>query len=245
MHVLRLLPVIGLLASLALASGTAAASGLQVSPVQLTLQASQNADGLWLSNTTADPLHAQVRVFKWTQEGGEDKLEPSRDLVISPPMVQLAGNDHQLVRAIRVGAPPAAGQPEASYRVIIDELPVGTDGKKGLQFVLRYSVPIYVEPAGGAATSSQLQWSMRSDGDHAVLEVKNSGTAHAQLSAISFTDKAGHRTEINSGLFGYVLPGATVHWTLKHPLAMFANGGTIEGTVNGEKASQAISLATR
>ena len=134
-----------------------AASGLQVSPVSLTLPPTQAADGLWLSNTGDNVVNAQVRVFRWTQEGGEDKLTPSRGLLVSPPMLQLPAEGRQLIRAIRAGAPPSG--PDAvqeAYRVIIDELPVDTQGKKGLQFVLRYSVPIFVQPAGAAPSAPHL-----------------------------------------------------------------------------------------
>src|SRR5262245_16546846 len=136
-------------AALGLACALASAAGLQVSPVSMTLKPTQNADGLWLSNIGDDVVHAQVRVYRWTQEGGEDKLTPTRSLLVSPPMLQLAAADKQLIRGIRVGAPPSGeGAAEDAYRVLIDELPVNTEGKKGLQFVLRYSVPIFVEPAG-------------------------------------------------------------------------------------------------
>lgn len=64
----------------ALAHAVASASGLQVSPVTLTLQATQNADGLWLSNTGDSVVHAQVRVYQWSQENGAEKLTPSREL---------------------------------------------------------------------------------------------------------------------------------------------------------------------
>ena len=73
-----------LLVGLWLTSAMASASGLQVSPVSLTLPATQNAEGLWLSNTGDAVVNAQVRAYRWTQEGGEDKLTPSRGLVISP-----------------------------------------------------------------------------------------------------------------------------------------------------------------
>ena len=126
-----------LLASLWLAGGVAAAAGLQVSPVSLTLAANQTAEGLWLSNTENTPVNAQVRVFRWTQEGGEDKLTPTRALVISPPMLQLAAGDRQLVRVIRLGAPPSGpGAVQEAYRMIIDELPVNAGGKV-MKFELR------------------------------------------------------------------------------------------------------------
>ena len=57
------------LAGAALLAGTSAsASGLQVAPVSIDVPATQNAEGLWLSNTGDTPVRAQVRVFRWTQE---------------------------------------------------------------------------------------------------------------------------------------------------------------------------------
>ena len=236
----------GLLVSLLGAGGSADASGLQVAPTTLSLKASQNADGLWLSNTGDNVVHAQVRVYHWTQVSQVDQLTESRGLVISPPMLQLAAGDRQLVRVIRVGAPPnGAGAVEDAYRMSIDELPVDAQGKPGLQFVLHYSVPVFIQPAGEAAAAPQLQWSLLRDGDHVTLQVSNHGGSHAQLAGLSYVDSTGHRTDITPGLLGYVLPGATMRWMLKPSAAVFAAGGTLEAMVNGEKATQNLSLADR
>ncbi|MBB5359322.1 fimbrial chaperone protein [Rhodanobacter sp. ANJX3] len=234
------------LLALAAASSGATASGLQVAPVTLSLQPAQNADGLWLSNTGDSVIHAQVRVYHWSQDASGDQLTASQGLVISPPMLQLAVGEPQLVRVIRLGAPPnGPGAVEDAFRVAIDELPVDMHGKKGLQFVLHYSVPVFVEPAGSSAAPPALHWALQRDGDHAVLEVGNTGGSHAQLASLSFINSAGQRSEITPGLLGYVLPGATMRWVLKPPVAVFASGGTLEASINGEKATQKLSLADR
>ena len=233
----------GLFACLFATGEVVIASGLQVAPTTLSLQASQSADGLWLSNTGDGVVHAQVRVYHWTQDGESDQLAPSRGLVVSPPMLQLTIGDHQLIRVIRLGPPPTgADAVEDAYRLSIDELPIDVQGKRGLKFVLHYSLPIFIEPAG-AATPPQLQWNLLRDGEQVVLQVSNHGGSHAQLARLSYVDTAGHRTDITQGLLGYVLPGATMHWTLKLPVAVFAAGGTLEAMINGEKASQNLSLA--
>lgn len=233
-------------AGFCLAGGTAMASGLQVAPVSLSLSAAKNADGLWLSNTGDSIVHTQVRVYHWTQDGAGEQLTPSRGLVVSPPMMQLALNDRQLIRVIRVGAPPSgADAVEDAYRVVIDELPVDTQGKKGLQFVLHYSVPVFVEPVGVNDLAPDLHWTLRREGDHVVLQISNTGNGHAQLASMSFVDGAGHRTEVAGSLLGYVLPGATMHWTLKPAAVVFAGGGTFEAMINGAPATQKLSLADR
>lgn len=223
----------------------ASASGLQVAPTTLSLKASQNADGLWLINTGDNVVHAQVRVYHWTQNDQGDQLVDSRGLVISPPMLQLAAGDRQLIRVIRTGAPPnGAGAVEDAYRLAIDELPIDVQGKQGLQFVLHYSVPIFIEPAGTTAPP-QLQWNLLRRGEQVMLRVSNHGGSHAQLAALSYIDTSGHRTDINPGLLGYVLPGATMQWMLKPPAAVFSAGGILEAMINGEKAAQDLPLADR
>jgi fimbrial chaperone protein len=231
------------LALLAL-SGGAAASGLQVTPTTLSLGAKQNADGLVLSNTGEGVIHAQVRVYRWTQNEQGDQLTPSQGLVVSPPMVQVPISGQQMVRVIRVGPPPnGVGAVEEAYRLAIDELPIDSPGGPGLHFVVHYSVPIFVEPFGLSATSPSLQWKLERDGQHVTLRVANQGNGHAQLASVAFVDATGKRTEIVPGLLGYVLPGSTMHWTLTQPVSVFGTGGTLEIMVNGQKTTQNLSLA--
>ncbi|MBN8887081.1 MAG: molecular chaperone [Rudaea sp.] len=237
------LSCIALFAGFAAAAG-AHASGLQVSPVSLSLTPTQNADGLWLSNSGDNDVQAQVRVFHWTQEGGEEKLTPSRGLVVSPPMLKLAPGEKQLIRVIRTGAPPSgAGAVEDAYRIAIDELPVETKVKKGLRFVLHYSVPVFVEPVGAAAVAPKLVWAFRRNGEGVTLDLGNQGNGHAQIADLTLVGAGDQRTTLAGGLVGYALPGASVHWNLKISQAAFSAGGHIEAMVNGEKATQAASLA--
>lgn len=224
-------------ACLCIASGLAAGAGLQVSPISLTLAPTQNADGLWLSNVGDDVLHAQVRVYRWTQDGGEDQLTTSRELIVSPPMLQLAAGGRQLVRVIRLGVPPADGA-EQAYRVLIDELPIESEDRKGVQFVLRHSLPIFVTPAGSAPSAPRLHWKLRHDGAQSVLEVSNSGGTHAQVADLTFTDAAGLRTTVAAGLLGYALPGARMRWAVKTPAV--TTGGRWEAMINGTTAPQDI-----
>ena len=78
-----------------------------------------------------------------------------------------------------------------------------------------------------------------------MLEVSNHGNGHAQLATLNFVDSAGHRTEIEAGLLGYVLPGSTMHWVLKPPVKTFTTGGTLEVMINGQETTQNLSLASR
>lgn len=229
---------------------SAPAASLQVAPTSITLQPRQNADGLWLSNTGGDPLHAQVRVFRWTQVDGEERLEPTRDITISPPLIELPAGQRQLVRVIRLGAPPT--DVETSYRVIVDELPIpetapspgGTGKRAGLEFTLRYSLPVFLLPASaGTAESSQpqpvLQAKVLQNGTTAQLEISNTGAAHAQVSELVFVDAAGRRHVVREGLAGYVLPGERKRWPIPASLTVKpAPAGVFKARINGEFADR-------
>lgn len=230
-------------AACVLTTSLADASGLQVSPVSLTLPATQNAEGLWLSNTGDTVVHAQVRVYRWTQDERGDQLTPTRELLVSPPMLELAAGERQLIRAIRLGAPSTTGI-EQTYRLVIDELPVAQPEEQGLRYVLRYSVPVFVQPAGPEPGSPELQWTLRREQGQAVVEVENRGATHAQLVNLVHADTQGRRTELAPGLLGYVLPGARMRWTLeKIPPAALDGTGDWIATING-KSEQGIQVAT-
>jgi fimbrial chaperone protein len=236
--------------ALLLACAPVAASSLQVAPISLQLGAQQSADGLWLSNTGDAPLHAQVRVFHWTQDSGGDQLEPSHGLIISPPMLQLAPGARQLVRVIRSGPPPQAR--EDAYRVLIDELPIEAPAsaaattptaagtKRGLQFVLRYSVPVFLAPAGTVVPAPKLDGRVVRDGEHTLLELANDGGMHAQLGNLVYLDAQGKRAELVPGLLGYVLAGHTMRWSLDTAKDHLSAGGRLQSRINGEPVEQTV-----
>lgn len=222
------------LSGLAFFSGNASASGLQVSPVTLSLQQTQRAEGIWLSNSGDSPINAQVRVFHWSQNGYGDQLASSQGLVISPPMLTIQPGGKQLIRVIRTGAPTKV---EDAYRLSINELPLSSTKKNSLQFVLHYSVPVFIQPPGVENTLAKLQWQIRHSNGDAFLEVNNQGNGHAQLSEVTLITASGSRKNITPGLLGYVLPGSTMRWALPNGASQ---GEKLEVTVNGEKTVQTL-----
>ncbi|MCC4619755.1 molecular chaperone [Xanthomonas cassavae CFBP 4642] len=207
------------------------AASLQLAPTSLSLSAERTADGLWLSNSGGAPVQVQTRAYRWTQRDGQDKLEPTQELLVSPPMRTLAAGERQLIRVIRAGPPPAGE--ERCYRIIVDELPSADADRKGMQFVLRYSVPIFVLPPGKRepAHSLSAQVVAGSDGT-AQIQIRNTGNGHAQVADLQHRVDGATRSALN-GLVGYVLPGQTMRWSLGAPVAQFARG-SIVARINGE-----------
>ena len=243
---LRRVAIRGIFSGLLLSSSVAMASGLQVSPISLNLQAKQNASGLTLSNTGDNAVHAQVRVYQWSQDEKGDHLTTSRGLLASPPMIELQPGEKQLIRIIRASAPPSGvGAVESSYRLSIDELPIkSAEQKSGLQFALSYSLPVFVNPVGITKTTPRLQWSysLQPDGEQINLRVSNSGNGHAQLADLSIIDDAGDSIDLHQGLLGYVLPGATMNWTLKTLPSSMKTSGKFKVMINGTQTTQDVTL---
>jgi fimbrial chaperone protein len=219
------------------------ADGLQVAPVSVTIP--ERSGVVWLTNDAERPLRAQVRVFSWQQLNGEDQLVETADLIASPPFVEIAPGGQQVIRLVRFGeAAISMAECEQTYRIIVDELPTADAPQQpGLQYVLRYSVPVYLTNPACSETQPQLSWRLESNGDGTSLDVANSGQTHAQLASVTFVAASGQRVEISGGLLGYVLPGTHRRFALAEPVEAFADGGNLEVSVNGSQVVAPVSLA--
>lgn len=233
----------GLLAAgLVALSCAAGAAGLQVAPIGLAFKPATPAQGLWLTNTGSDVLKAQVRVFHWTQNEGKDHLSPTQALVASPPMLSLAPGARQLVRVIRTDTTDSSTHEEA-FRVLVDELPPAQQtGQTGVRYVMRHSIPVFVDSSAqaldAAAVAAALHWSLVREDDGIALQVRNTGTRHAQISAATLLPPNGPPIEISPGLVGYVLPAMTMRWTLTGPAAQRHTGTTLKARINGKLLNQ-------
>lgn len=229
------LPMRGLaLACLLAAAFDASASGLQIAPTSLEMAAAGPAQALWLTNSGDHELRAQVRAYKWSQAGGKDALDPTQALVASPPMLAVPPGGRQLVRVIRTGQDTAAG--EQTYRLLVDELPLEAAKGTGVTYVLRYSVPVFV----GASGTPSLKWSGTPGRDTLELTVSNAGTAHAQIRDVDLVQPGTAPVAIVPGLLGYVLPGATMHWTIALPAGASATNASLKALVNGDATDQTL-----
>ncbi len=226
------------------------AGSLQVSPILLEFPAGEQATGLWLSNSGTTPIRAQVRIQQWSQADGVEQLDPTQGLVASPPILEIAPGQQQLVRIVRQQA--NAPTQELAYRVLVDELPdAQAEDRTGLQLLLRYSIPAFVLPQGTgdarqahkptATDLSQVAAHLQLKADAALLTVSNRGRQRIRLSQLVHVDAQGVRTPLVTGLMGYVLAGQRMQWTL--PLADHAlHGGTLKAKFNDDLEEQSLPL---
>ena len=217
------------------------AEGLQVAPVSVTI--SDRSGVLTLLNGSDKPLTAQVRVFRWSQDKGEDELVASDDLIPSPPFATIEASGRQVIRLVRSSP---AGTTEAAceepFRVLVDELPSAVSAKRGLHYVVRHSVPVYLTNPGCDDAKPQLAMQVVRERGSSWLEIANSGQRRAQIAKITLVDSAGSRTELSAGLLGYVLAGARRRFALPETAASFIGEGHVEALINGSQVNEPVSL---
>jgi fimbrial chaperone protein len=228
-----------------------AASSVLIWPINPIIEAESNAAALWLENRGQEPVRLQVRVLGWSQQAFDDQLEPQQQVVGSPPMATVEPGQRQLVRLIR-RQPAPAGQ-EKAFRIIVDELlPERSlrDNDMGVQFQMRYSVPLFVYGAGaavpgkgparvdkGAAVGPDLRFRIVQESGQSWLYVKNSGAVHARMSGASLMHGAA-KLDVAQGLLGYVLPASEMRWPL--PAGTPVSGASLLVRVNEQSEAQPI-----
>lgn len=199
--------------ALLLTSPHAEATSLRAAPAKLELVAPDSAATLSLRNEDSKPINAQIRVFRWSQVNGEEKLEPNVDVAASPPLTTLGGGIDYVVRVVRVTKTPVAG--EETYRLLVDELPDAARRVPGaVTVVVRYSIPVFF--VSRDAAPPKLSWAIKQVDGSLVLTGTNSGGRHARISDLQLTSE-GKPVVSRAGLVGYVLGGSTMQWTLPLP----------------------------
>jgi fimbrial chaperone protein len=206
--------LIALLTCAAIAA-PASASTFNISPIRVQLDGSHRTEALTLANAGDSPVVVQVRVVSWSQKDGAEELQDTRDVLVTPPVLQIPANAQQIVRvALRRAADSAQ---ELSYRVIFQEVPQAAPADfRGLQVALRISIPVFVAPAQGKA-NADLAWASRwlPNGQFELTAVNN-GTAHSQI--MDFEARfPGSLMPLHGAASKYVLPGSRMSWILTPP----------------------------
>lgn len=194
----------------ALIAGRAEAASLQVAPVLLDLPAPGNTTTITLRNTGVEPITAQVRVFRWSQRDGTERLEPTDEVVASPPVVQLRSRQDYTVRVVRVVGGPAGG--EAAFRLVVDELPKPNPALGTVALVMRHVVPVFFTDR--SASPAAVTWSVSRHGKGFAIGAANSGDRRVRLAAVTVRDSSGKVVAANKGLLGYSLGRSAMQWVL-------------------------------
>jgi len=221
---------------LAMSCGAAAGQALSVVPVNVLLVPGQKTATLTVTNRGDHETAIQIRPYAWNQPDGNDQLDETHALVISPPITSIPAGASQLIRLL-LKQPPA--EKETTYRILLDQLP--PPAETGIvHVVFRLSIPVFSPPARRAA--AHLQFHVESETGQVYVVVTNNGLRHEVVRDIELSTANGIKLKTDTDVSPYILAGATRRWhvtaqeSLPLPddilkLTARADGGAIEQQV--------------
>lgn len=215
-----------------------AAATLQVYPVNIGFCAGETAQAVYVKNTGSAAIGAQIRAYAWHQQNNEEMLRETGDLAVSPPMTNIPAGRQQLIRVI-VPAPLTGGD-ERAYRLVVDELPGASNmaPKDGVRFLLRYSIPVFVNCNAQPPNPQDLVFSLDRSAHPVMLRVRNNGAQHIKLGNLTLLS-GGKRQVMSQGLLGYVLPHSEKEWPLPHGIS---SASSLSLNLNDNEQKQTFNL---
>lgn len=180
------------------------AVALEISPVRLDFAGAGTAV-VTLRNNDATELSVQADAFAWSQdERGEDRLEPTRELLVVPPVFTLPPGESQLVRVAHMGEAQAA---ERSFRLVFAQLPPAQPQQlsRALSVRLRLSIPAFVTASGPLGPRLRVADFVQ-DGLHAGLVLANDGDRHLRIRRLEFVPATGATHSVQRA--DYLLAGS-------------------------------------
>ncbi len=206
------------------------AASFTVNPVRVELAADRPYAVMQIENTADTPITLQARAYNWigdeTQGGG---LTPTDDVILNPPLLTIEPKN---TRFVRLGLRKAnRGTLEATYRLILQEVPKAVDPAEGaaVRTILRISIPIFASPK--SAVAPKLEWTLQepASGKFKLIAV-NKGNAHIQLRELAISSTGKTITPKTLKTTVYVLPGQSHEWEVE--AADFAGESQIKVVAN-------------
>jgi fimbrial chaperone protein len=191
----------------------ATAGTFSISPLRIQLDRKHTIDVLTVHNDDDATLMIQAQIVAWSQDGNEEHYADSKDLLVTPPIFQLAPKSDQIVRiALRH---IEKSDDELHYRLILTEVPQAAPKNfVGLSVALRMSIPVFITP--DVAVHPDVVWTAKWLNDGNVqIEAFNQGKAHLQIN--DFEAQFGTTADVRANPSRYVLPGSRITWNLKPP----------------------------
>lgn len=193
---------------LAAANVVAHAGNFTVSSVNVSMPSRQPTYALTITNESTDePLSMQLDVFLWSQKDGQEVYEPSKDILISPRVFNIAPSASQIVRiALRNRQDFSV---EQTYRLFVKEIPSDKPLEEGgVRVALQMNIPVHIVPSKVDKKQPEFKYIKQQDGSFA-LSVFNPGNVYVKAVEVKIIDAAtGQALELAPQVI-QVLSGAT------------------------------------
>lgn len=182
-----------------------------ISPVRMHMGPRDRAIAVTLTNGGNSELVLQAELLQWSQDDtGADRLTPTDDLVLSPPIVKLQPGARQVVRLAMVVPRDASRQ--LTYRLVMREVPEALPQAPGISVpvALAMSMPVFVTPP---TARRNLVCELQRNRLQLLARCENRGTAYAQVRELRLLRDGQALARFEGG--SYVLPGARRSLSLK------------------------------
>lgn len=204
----------------------AAAAEWNVDPVRVELSPDHQTAAIIVRNDSDQPSSMQIQAVAWSQVGGKDVYAPTRELLVSPPVVTIAPKSDQVIRvALRRQADPVK---ELTYRINLQELPVEPLRQTtGINVALRVGLPVFVQSQKGDA-KPEMAWTVSRMAENTLkVAVRNQGSAHVQISDFALYNPGSGQAITGEAGSRYVLAGQSQEWLLKTSSAEKVTAGRL------------------
>jgi fimbrial chaperone protein len=220
-----MLKILTLLSLLSFSLGCTAGA-FSVTPVRLFFEPKDKAVAMTLMNESDEEIVLQADVYQWTQDAlGEDKIEQTEDLIVSPPSLRLPPHSKQVIRLGLLV--PRDKTRQMTYRLLVREIPEAEKRKDAilqLPIALVLNMPVFITPSG-ALGKLECGWQAGSSSFYCV----NTGTAYAQVRSAEL--RRGGNLLAKTANSTYILPGARRSLTLQELANRSLEPGTAELTL--------------
>jgi fimbrial chaperone protein len=192
----------------------AGAGGWEIDPVRVELTPEQKTASITVKNGSDQPTSIQIQTVAWSQHDGKDVYTPTKELLVSPPIVTIAPQGEQIIRVALRRKADATN--ELTYRISLQELPSQPlAGFSGVQVAMRITLPVFVQSQKGGA-SPKVAWAIKRMPDNVLkVSAKNQGNAHIQISNFALYVPGDDKPIVDESASSYILAGQSHEWLLK------------------------------
>ena len=211
------------------------AGRFSVAPIRVDFSPSVRISAVTVTSEDDHPLVFRNSPSLWTQNAdGGDVYTPTNDLVVTPPLLRVEGNEPRIVR---IGTLREPGDVERSYRVFLEEqAPANAEGGgASVAVVIKFGVPVFAAPVvDHVAGSAQV---VGHGPRKLTLEIKNTGNVHFNVETVS-----ANGASVKDVSSWYLLPGTTRRYELAIPPEACA-GPSLELRIQTTRTVLAASVA--
>lgn len=210
-------------ASLAVLEGlglwSSAAHAVTISPVLVELSPARRVASITITNPGDRPLSFQTQVRAWSQPDGADAYADTDELLVVPPIAEIAAGGSQIFR-VTMRTRPSAG--EHAYRLIFEDVselaaPAASSGESSISIRVNHNLPVFLAAAGKLHLQLRLGPCANAPALPATtgcVRLDNDGSRYLRVKALTL-EGVNWRKDIK--LSTRVLAGAWRQWAFDRP----------------------------